>query len=89
MLNKNIEFAIKSCKEILLKEIKENLEESGGKVEINYKLTEDETIKSLFLREFLGDNEIMVEREHNGETEVDYLDELYSLDEIINIIGEL
>lgn len=93
MINKIVQDAICGCREVLIGEIKESLEESGGFVEVNALLPYDnerlasvETVDNVFL----GDDGEVYVRYHDefGESFLDRID-MFTLDEIIRIIEEI
>ena len=95
MLNKNVEIAISSCREILIEEVKKTLVESGGRVEVDvdFPCTIDEDryhtqhLSAILLQE---DGSVAVESFDDLDKEVSQDPiELYSVDQMLEIIEAL
>ena len=95
MLNKNVEFAISSCREVLVKEIRKTLEESGGRVEVDvdFPCTIDEDryhTQHLSAVLLLEDGSVAVESSDDIDAEVSQDPiELYSVDQMLEIVEAL
>lgn len=95
MLNKNVEFAISSCREVLVEEIRRTLEESGDRVEVDvdFPCTIDEDryhTQHLSAVLLLEDGSVAVESSDDIDTEVSQDPiELYSVDQMLEIIDAL
>ena len=95
MLNKNVEIAISSCREILIEEVKKTLVESGGRVEldVDFPCTIDEDryhtqhLSAILLQE---DGSVAVDSFDDLDEEVSQDPiELYSVDQMLEIIEAL
>ena len=95
MLNKNVEIAISSCREILIEEVKKTLVESGGRVEVDvdFPCTIDEDryhtqhLSAILLQE---DGSVAVESFDDLDKEVSQDPiELYSVDQMLEIVEAL